>query len=82
LEIEAMRVNPRRTGTHVCGPNELKVLQQIFDAIWLYLRKDGRVYADDEVVRRWVAARVFRFAGSDVVDAETIKAAVIQSLLY
>lgn len=69
-----------RTGSQVCGPDELKVLQQIFDSVWLDLVKDGKVHENDEVARRRVSAQMFKFVDGDIMDVEAIKSAVLKSL--
>jgi hypothetical protein len=70
-----------RTRNDVCGPDELKVLQQIFDSIWLQLEHDGRVRSDDQGVRLGIAARVIACAKDrDLLDFEAISSAVLGSL--
>jgi hypothetical protein len=61
-----------RTGTQVCGPDELKVLQQIVNSLWLELRPADR---GPELHLR-VSRQVVRYAGNDLLDVEGIKRAV------
>jgi len=55
-----------RTGSQVCGPDELKVLQQIFDSVW----RDFKGRQGYEVARRRVSAQVFRFVDGDILDGQ------------
>ena len=62
----------------VCGPDDLKVLQQILDSVWLQLQQKGMVRPDDAVSRQRVAASIMSCVGGDVLDVERIKQSVIE----
>jgi hypothetical protein len=65
--------------TGVCGPERLKILQQVFDSIWQELQREGRAGPDDETLRQWVAAQVFASANRDVMDVEWVRWVVFNS---
>jgi hypothetical protein len=70
-----------RRGTSVCGAEELDILQQIFQAVWLHLERMGKVHRDDDGVRNWVAARVIACAKDcDLLDVQAIKLSVLRTL--
>ncbi|HEY7748118.1 MAG TPA: hypothetical protein VH933_05525 [Aestuariivirgaceae bacterium] len=69
-----------RTGIDVCGPDQLKILQQIFDCVWLEMLKEGNVDTTDEILRNSVSRRVMDHAHGDIWDVEGIKRAVLKSL--
>jgi hypothetical protein len=70
-----------RTGMDVCGPDQLKVLQQIFDSVWLQMKQDSNFQlAEEEELRREVSQRVIAFAGQDLFDLNGIKSRVLKSM--
>lgn len=69
-----------RTTIDVCGPDKLKVLQQIFDSVWLQMKQDPTLpCADDDTLREQVSRRVMEFANRDVLDVNGIKRKVLNS---
>lgn len=71
-----------RTQFDVCGPDQLKVLQQIFDSVWFQMQQDpGFLFFDEEKLREKVSRRVIEFAKGDVLDMDGIKQKVIASFL-
>jgi hypothetical protein len=69
-----------RAETDVCGPDTLKVLQQIFDSVWLEMKHNPAFhFADETTLREQVSRRVLDVASGDVLDVETIKQKVIAS---
>jgi hypothetical protein len=69
-----------RTGVNVCGPDQLKVLQQVFDSLWHEMEREGIVDALDETMRDRVSRLVIDNADPDVLDVKRIKEAVLSSL--
>jgi hypothetical protein len=69
-----------RTGMNVCGPDQLKVLQQIFDSVWLQMKQDPNFHVDEEEeLRLEVSQRVMACAERDLLDFNEIKSRVLQS---
>jgi hypothetical protein len=66
--------------THAYGPDQLKVLQQIFDSIWQEIKQKGRVQPHDENMRRYISGLVMSHAVPDFLDVEGIKRKVRRSL--
>lgn len=69
-----------RTNLQVCGPDQLRVLQQIFNTIWKELENGGRAAPGDKVLKDWVAAKVISCADGDVLDLEWVKWVVQNSI--
>jgi hypothetical protein len=70
-----------RSSGHVCGPDELKLLQQIFDSILSELEQEpASCFADPPVLRLQVARSVMERASGDLLDVNTIKHSVLNSL--
>ena len=67
-----------RSQLEACGPDDLKVLEQILDSVWLELQKKGLVAPHDAVNRQLVAANVFSCAKDDGLDLEKIKRSVLE----
>jgi hypothetical protein len=77
----AMTGHFMRSGTRVCGPDEVEILQQIFDSVWRHLERIGRAHPDDDHMRQWVSARVIACAKDrDLLDVDAIRIAVLKSL--
>jgi hypothetical protein len=67
-----------RTGTTVCGSDELKVLDQIVDSIADQLKRHERYSEVDQAkLRERISKQVFRQAGSDVLNVDAIKRRVL-----
>jgi hypothetical protein len=69
-----------RTSLRVCGPDQLRVLQQIFNSIWKELEEDGKAAPGDKALRDWVAAKIISCADPDVLDVEWMKWVVRNSM--
>ena len=70
-----------RRGNAVYGPQEIELLQQIFDSVWRHLERIGRVHGDDDVIRNWISAKVMACAkDKDLRDTDAIEASVLKSL--
>jgi hypothetical protein len=69
-----------RTGIDVCGPDTLKVLQQIFDSVWFQMQQEGLVDPADESMREQISRLVIHNADGDVLDVDGIKRAVLASV--
>jgi hypothetical protein len=68
-------------GNTVYGPQELELLQQIFDSVWRHLERIGRVHGDDDAIRNWVSAKVMACAkDKDLLETDAIKVSVLKSL--
>ena len=65
-----------RHGIHVCGPDELKVLQQITNSVVQELRQAGLADAN---LRLRVGRKVFKYASGDVLNVDGIKQSVLAS---
>jgi hypothetical protein len=69
-----------RPATDVCGPETIKVLQQIFDSVWFEMKQDPAfAFADEPLLREQVSRKVMDLAHDDVLDVEGIKQKVIAS---
>lgn len=69
-----------RTELAVNSPDELKVLQQIFDSVWFQLKQDPAFhFADQDKLREQVSRRVIESANGDILDIEEIKRSVLAS---
>jgi hypothetical protein len=69
-----------RTGVNVCGPDQLKVLQQVFDSLCHQMEREGIVDSMDGTMRDRISRLVIDNANPDVLDVERIKEAVLSSL--
>lgn len=69
-----------RTNLNVCGPDQLRVLQQVFNAVWKELEDDGRAAPGDRALKDWVAAKIMSCADGDVLDVEWVKWVVRNSI--
>jgi hypothetical protein len=68
-----------RKGTLVCGPDELKVLQQILDSCMGQLKNHlTHRHADEAQLR--AAKQVLRHAAKDILDVSTIKRKVARCI--
>lgn len=61
-----------RKGMGVYGPDEIKLLQEIFDAVWLQLQRVGRVHNDDDNVREWISACVILLQRKETFSTSTV----------
>jgi hypothetical protein len=69
-----------RTGTDVCGPDQLKILQQIFDSVWQQMKLDPNFHiVEEEELRLQVSQRVLAYAEPDLLDINGIKHRVLRS---
>jgi hypothetical protein len=67
-----------RKGTLVCGPDELKVLQEILDSCVGQLKDcPTHRHADEAKLRLRVAKQVLKYAAKDILDVSTIKRKVL-----
>lgn len=67
-----------RTAMDVCGPDQLKVLQQVFDSIWCEMQHDPAFqFADQDELRNRVSRQVVESACNDLLDVEGIKRKVM-----
>jgi hypothetical protein len=67
-----------RTQIDVCGPDQLKVLQQIFDSVWFQMKQaPAFCFADEEKLREQISRRVLECANGDVLNVEAIKQSVL-----
>jgi hypothetical protein len=67
-----------RAQIDVCGPDQLKVLQQIFDSVWFQMKQDPAFcFADEEKLREQVSRRVIECANGDVLNVDGIKRSVL-----
>ena len=64
----------------VYTPDQMKVLQQVFESIWDELEDAGRVQAADENMRRYVSGLVMSHAAPDYLNVEAIREQVRRSL--
>jgi hypothetical protein len=69
-----------RTGIGVCGPDALKVLQQIFDSVWFQMEQEGLVDPADQSMREQISRLVIDNVDGDVLDVDGIKRAVLASV--
>jgi hypothetical protein len=69
-----------RAGVDVCGPDTLKVLQQIFDSIWFQMKQEGLVDPADIRMREQISRLVIENVDGDVLDVDGIKRAVLASV--
>jgi hypothetical protein len=70
-----------RGGTDVWGPDQLKILQQIFDSVWIQIREEPQFKSvEEEMLRRHVSRRVMAYAEADVLDVNAIRGRVLRSL--
>jgi hypothetical protein len=67
-----------RTGVQVCGPDELKLLQQILDSIVSELQQDPSCCP--QALREQIARSVMERASGDLLDVDKIKHSVLRSL--
>jgi hypothetical protein len=69
-----------RTHIDVYGPDQLKVLQQIFDSVWYQMKQDpGFMFADEGQLRERVSRRVIESVNGDILDSDAIKQSVLAS---
>jgi hypothetical protein len=74
------REDHMRTGTDVCGPDQLKILQQIFDSVWQQVKLDPNFHiVEEEELRLQVSQRVMAYAERDLLDINGIKYRVLRS---
>jgi len=69
-----------RSQTGVFEPNEIAILREVFDSIWLHLERIGRVHGDEENVRNWVSAQVIACATRYGLEFDDLKTAVLKTL--
>jgi hypothetical protein len=67
-----------RTCTTVCGPDELKVLDQIVDSIVNQLKHNRRYSGVDQTrIRERISKQVFQQARRDVLNVDGIRRRVL-----
>lgn len=72
-----------RSGHTLCGPDELTVLQQVFDSVWVQLQQDPAfLFADEAALRDQVSRRVVECASGDLLDMNGIKRKVLTSFSF
>lgn len=64
----------------VYTPDQMKVLQRVFESIWDELEDAGRVQAADENMRQYVSGLVMSHAAPDYLNVEAIREQVRRSL--
>jgi hypothetical protein len=71
-----------RTAINVCGPDELNVLQQIFDSVWIQLKQDPAFHlTDQEMLREQISRKVVECIGDDILDIDGIRQSVLASFI-
>jgi hypothetical protein len=72
-----------RTHIDVYGPDQLKVLQQIFDSVWFQLKQDPSfVHAHGDKLREQLSRRVIESVNGDILDIDAIKRSVLASFTH
>jgi hypothetical protein len=68
-----------QTQVKVCGPDELKLLQQVFDAVWLELQNRQSVRSGDEALRQLLSRRVMALAHRHAASSDDLRQEVLKS---
>jgi hypothetical protein len=72
-----------RTQIDVYGPDQLKVLQQIFDSVWFEMKQDPNfLFVEEEKLREQVSRRVIESVDGDILDIDGIKRSVLASFTH
>ena len=72
-----------RTQIDVYGPDQLKVLQQIFDSVWFEMKQDpGFLFVEEDKLREQVSRRVIESANGDIFDIDGIKRSVLAFFMH
>jgi predicted transcriptional regulator len=71
---------PRRKQVYVYTPDQMKVLQQVFESLWDELEQAGRVHMSDANMRQYVSGLVMAHATPDYLNVANIKEHVRRAL--
>jgi hypothetical protein len=68
-----------QTQVKVCGPDDLKLLQQVFDAVWLELQNRQSVRSGDDALRQLLSKRVMALAHRCSASSDALRQEVLKS---